>query len=593
MIENVKNYVLTNRIKLLNFSILIFTTYLTSAWINLFYISTRNADFDKYYNYINFFLGADVNIEYGQGVLYYFLVTSVFQRNLKYVDEISLEYLLSNSIQNINLIFYLVGILGIYRLFKVLKFNENLIIFSLSILNFFPQAIYVRAVMKPEIIGFSFFPWILYFFERYKKDKNILNLFYAIPFFVMVFTAKGSIGGMVTVYCLFSYFFILKKPRQNAIYIVLITLVLSFSVIMYENYSITGNFLFEREYDEDYDNQANLKSIFNFNLKDIYLESQFNSSYTIGDKENVHANSILNSLILDSFGDFYNQLFNLDINYFSQNRKDLFTTDGDEIINKNRQILYNGPFYEVFDKNLNGVRRALSSTVSILFYAGLIYLIYKDKKYRKFYLLPFFGMLTLFVNSLGIPTNNYNPFLGDTYKVFYFNFFICITFLLVILKILSKLKYLRIFILIFWVLLTFFLAGHPKEVNQVFSEQLSLSNQYSFSCSLNNSIFFKNKIIKYFHESPLGNNAIADCDLKTGIFPLNDDRKRNTEFCFDNNSISQVSSRNSDCRLVYIDYLYVSGRDKPPVYPIFSIILIFTAFFIVVKNFKFRTKLLD
>ena len=101
------------------------------------------------------------------------------------------------------------------------------------------------------------------------------------------------------------------------------------------------------------------------------------------------------------------------------------------------------------------------------------------------------------------------------------------------------------------------------------------------------------KIIKYFHESPLGNNAIADCDLKTGIFPLNDDRKRNTEFCFDNNSISQVSSRNSDCRLVYIDYLYVNGRDNPPVYPIFSIILIFTAFFIVVKNFKFRTKLLD
>ena len=202
-------------------------------------------------------------------------------------------------------------------------------------------------------------------------------------------------------------------------------------------------------------------------------------------------------------------------------------------------------------------------------------------------------MLTLFVNSLGIPTNNYNPFLGDTYKVFYFNFFICITFLLVILKILSKLKYLRIFILIFWVLLTFFLAGHPKEVNQVFSEQLSLSNQYSFSCSLNNSIFFKNKIIKYFHESPLGNNAIADCDLKTGIFPLNEDRNRNTEFCFDNNSISQGSSRNSDCRLVYIDYLYVNGRDKPSVYPIFSIILIFTAFLIVVKNFKFRTKLLD
>ena len=87
----------------------------------------------------------------------------------------------------------------------------------------------------------------------------------------------------------------------------------------------------------------------------------------------------------------------------------------------------------------------------------------------------------------------------------------------------------------------------------------------------------------------MGNNAIADCDLKSN-FPLNDDRKE-TLNCFDNNSISQVSSHNSDCRLVYI-VVYVSMEGQP-ICPIFSIILIFTAFLIVVKNFKFRTKFLD
>ena len=93
--------------------------------------------------------------------------------------------------------------------------------------------------------------------------------------------------------------------------------------------------------------------------------------------------------------------------------------------------------------------------------------------------MPFFGILVLFIISLGIPSPAFNPFLGDTFKVFYYSFLISITFMFVTVKVLDKLKMFKIFFVVFWITTIFFIAGHPKKIDQGFSEYLIFSNQYS------------------------------------------------------------------------------------------------------------------
>ena len=100
----------TNKKYLIDYLFLILTTYLSTIWINFFYLSPRNVDFNKYYDYINYFLGLDVDISYGQGSLYYLIVSAIFKSNLNFIDERSLEIILSYAIQNTNLIFYLIGL---------------------------------------------------------------------------------------------------------------------------------------------------------------------------------------------------------------------------------------------------------------------------------------------------------------------------------------------------------------------------------------------------------------------------------------------------------------------------------------------------
>ena len=78
---------------------------------------------------------------------------------------------LSYSVQSINFVYYITGIIGVYKLFNLYKIDNSLILLSLTAFNFFPQSIYMRAVMKPEIVGFAVFPWILYYLDLYKKEK--------------------------------------------------------------------------------------------------------------------------------------------------------------------------------------------------------------------------------------------------------------------------------------------------------------------------------------------------------------------------------------------------------------------------------------
>lgn len=571
----------------------ILSTYISTIWINFFYLSSKNVDFYFYYDYINYFIGAGADFNSGHGTLYYFLISYLFKSKFEFITESNLLTIISYSVQNINFLFYLIGIFGIYKLLKFYKINNSLILLSLTAFNFFPQSIYMRAVMKPEILGFATLPWILYFLNLFKKDKDHIYLYYCIPFLGIALTSKPSIAGMIVFYLLVFYGHLLKfiKPKNLIILLIvfLIILLLSYS----ETFLITSNNFFEREYDANYDNVAPFSIIYKASIREVFTKPFFDYEYQLN-KYSTHANSIINLTILDTFGDYFTQLFDFNGNYFFKNRKDLFTTEGETFINKNRVIKYSGPYGLVLETNLNLVRKSISSILTILFYIVVVILIFKDKKNRDVYFMPFVGIFILFINSLGIPSSNFNPFLGDTFKTFYYSFLISITFIFVNIKILKNLKIFKTFFVLFWIILIFFIAGHPKKVDQSFSEYLITSNQYSIFCEVNNFLIFENEVLEKIHRSGNSNNLKSDCNEKGELrikSTNNDYLGRDGQECVINNKINHELRDKYFCTYPIVYFLstdknYVSS----PNYPFFSLLLFLIVFLILIFEEKMIKK---
>ena len=76
-----------------------------------------------------------------------------------------------------SLLLFIVGLLGLYKLLKLNNYDKKIILLCLIALNFFPQSIYMRAVMKPEVLAFALFPWCLLFAEMFLNSKNIKYLY--------------------------------------------------------------------------------------------------------------------------------------------------------------------------------------------------------------------------------------------------------------------------------------------------------------------------------------------------------------------------------------------------------------------------------
>jgi hypothetical protein len=492
--------------------IFVFTLYISTIWINFYYISTINVDFHKYYDYINYFLGAGNNIEFGQGVIYYFLISIPFKQYIKDIDSNNLEIGLSYSVQNINLIFFIIGLIGLYKLLTYFKFDKSIVYLTLSMVNFLPQSIYLRAVMKPEIIGFALLPWIIYFFEKYLKEDKKIYLFFSIPFFLITVNSKASIAGILIIY--FTVFYLKKLLNSLTISNFLklfIIFLIALTALQYETYKITDTSFFSRPYDESYDYKADLSIVYKINIAEVF-KNPFLEYVDEEDFYSVHAKSVINLTILDTFGDHFNQLFDSDINYFDFYRKDVFNPSSDSIlINKDRTINYSGPFNDLLSFRLDKVRKHISSLFSIFFYILVMLLCFKDKKFTKFYASPLVGIICLIIISFGIPSNAFNPFKGDTLKTFYYSFLIVLSFVFVVSYVFKKIKILSYLVLLLFISLIFFIGGHPKENDQTLSEYIINSNQYSIFCSINNVVFLENNIIQSIHSSGNINNLKSNC----------------------------------------------------------------------------------
>ena len=229
--------------------ILIFTIYLTHVWISSFYLAPRNVDFAKYYDYINYFLGLRVDIDYGQGVLYYFLIAFILNRKIDIIDFYNSEFIISNAVHNVNLFFYY-WFSGDLQSFKSKKFKEETDILINSF-GFFLILLH-EMIAKPGT-------WICFFFLGLSfilKNFWIIEiplLFYTIPFVALMINSKASIAGMICIFLLFAYLNIFKKVSFKNLTVLFLVLILTLSALQLENYSITSNTIIDRPYDEEYD----------------------------------------------------------------------------------------------------------------------------------------------------------------------------------------------------------------------------------------------------------------------------------------------------------------------------------------------------
>src|SRR5210317_1218458 len=101
----------------------IFTLFISNSWINLYINSVANEDFEKYYEYIKFFISDHENVKFGQGLIYYFLVTLFYRERFELIDLQNIDYILSSAVQNLNLIVYIFGSVGLVFYLKVKKLD--------------------------------------------------------------------------------------------------------------------------------------------------------------------------------------------------------------------------------------------------------------------------------------------------------------------------------------------------------------------------------------------------------------------------------------------------------------------------------------
>ena len=132
--------------------------------------SLRGTDYEKYSIYLDYFIKNRVGqtgVE--SGVSYFWFVSlffNLFKSPLRYSND-SLEYILTFSIQTANFILFLLGLSGVFFLLKKMTNYSSIEIYLLLIvLSIFPPMLGARVIMKPEIMVFSLFPWlILFYFE--------------------------------------------------------------------------------------------------------------------------------------------------------------------------------------------------------------------------------------------------------------------------------------------------------------------------------------------------------------------------------------------------------------------------------------------
>ena len=457
------------------------------AWLKeinyLFYETLESPDFQKYSIYLqHFFLEEQTNKEHG--LMYYYLQSLNY--SFFYGDLNNFNFNIHKSIQNVNYYIFLFGLMGYYLLLRFFKFSKKTILITFIFVNFFPPSIAMRLVLKPEILAFALLPWIVYLLEKFKQDNKIVYLYSAIPLIVSSITLKGNILVIFSVYFLIMYggiFFNLSL--KNAILLVLTTL-LSFSLLTFENNLANGKSILDIQsgsaIEENYDFKAPISVIYNLDLYELVSNPN---------KHN-HADSFIGITLLETTGDYFDLYWDNDSTNYLKNRKDVVNTiESNEI--KSPEIDFDNFSLSVYKQRNSDrySRNSLGLLVSIFMYFYLIKSVLLDKKYRKFLIFAFIAMGVLLFHSItGIPKNNFDPLVGDTFKPLYYSFALLFS---IIFLIATKIRQqaLHFWQILIYCLIIVFILGFPKYYDYEVQVSLAQKVESSIYCNIEKNIYLQ------------------------------------------------------------------------------------------------------
>lgn len=396
-----------------------------------FYDSTNGTDFNRYYRYIEYFLG---NAEYTsreQGVFYFWTVYKVAEIGSVLSNLPDFQSLINISIQISNTIYYLFGAFGFFKLLRFYKFQSEDIYMVLAFLNFFPPIFGARLIMKPEILAFSLLPWIIYFLEAYLESKKLLKLIYLIPLILLSFTAKAFITASLSLLLILKFLPKIKEfDVMHLIYFIIPSLFLCL-LIFYNDYKINNVGFLYHELVEQYNYKATFSLIYNFDLNQL-INNPF--------RDNMR-NSFFGITLIDLFGDYFER-------YWDHGRSLFF---------KNR--------IESSNYDLNLVRRYVSILVSLTFIILSLFAS-KGKKFKLYSRSYFLGIFLILLTAYGFFGTYFNPDKGDTLKTHYYSHLLALSFIFILIELIQKRKPVfnySVFALYFLIII--FIFGFPWSFN--------------------------------------------------------------------------------------------------------------------------------
>ena len=172
---------------------------------------------------------------------------------------------------------------------------------------------------------------------------------------------------------------------------------------------------------------------------------------------------------------------------------------------------------------------AIGLLLSIFLFYSLIISSIKKTKYRKFLIASFVGMGVLLFHSItGIPKNNFDPLVGDTFKPLYYSFVLIFSFTILIATKLSE-KYKKIFNLAIYLILVVFILGFPKNAEFVPDINMVQKIQSSLFCPIEKHIYLDNQD---FNSVNCGLNNLSQNTNKENSLYLNKIQHKPVNFLF-------------------------------------------------------------
>ena len=264
----------------------------------IFYNSIDGTDFYRYFRYIEYFDGSIESTSREQGLFYFWLISEFINMYDQFYVADKWEYIYSSAIQLGNFILYLIGLLGLFIFMKIKRINSTQIFISLTFLNFFPPVFGGRLIMKPEMLAFALFPWILLGIENYFKHKKIWSLVVITPLLSVIATSKGTVFLITVASIVFIYLKRIKNVKFSDLSISALLFFVMTYVLYQENLGINNMSMLSHPEEDSYLFRAPFSFIYTFSFNEL-ISNPF---------RNAHAGSLLGITTIDLFGDYFNDL---------------------------------------------------------------------------------------------------------------------------------------------------------------------------------------------------------------------------------------------------------------------------------------------